>query len=79
MGYMRDILWVSETTSHLAFLLRLGVMSLNYMPAYCIAIWYLNLIRHLCGPSFLNLHQKFLSNDETFGATNFFQTGQRLC
>ena len=70
---MRNILGVPDTTSHLAILVRLGVMPLNYMLAYRSAIWYLKLIRGLCGPALLDLHRKFLSNDEAFGSTNFFK------
>ena len=73
MGYMRDILGVPDKTSHLAILVRLGVMPLNYMLAYRSAIWYLKLIRGLCGPALRNLYLKFLDNDEAFGSTNFFK------
>ena len=73
MGYMRNILVVPDSTSHLAVLVRLGVMPLNYMLAYRSAIWYLKLIRGLCGPALLELYHKFLANDEAFGSTTFFK------
>ena len=62
-----------DKTSHLAILVRLGVMPLNYMLAYRVAIWYLKLIRGLCGPALRDLYLKFLSHDEAFGSTNFFK------
>ena len=73
MGYMRNILSVPDKTSHLAILVRLGVMPLNYMLAFRSAIWYLKLIRGLCGPALRDLHLRFLRNDEAFGSTNFFK------
>ena len=74
MGYMRNILGVTDTSaSHLALLVRLGVMPLNYMLAYRSAIWYLKLIRGLCGPALRDLYLRFVQNDEAFGSTNFFK------
>ena len=63
MVYMRNILRVTDTSaSHLSILVRLGVMPLNYMLAYRSAIWYLKLIRGLCGPALrtciLDLYRK---------------------
>ena len=58
MGYMRNILGVTDTSaSHLALLVRLGVMPLNYMLAYRSAICYLKLIRGLCGPCISDLYK----------------------
>ena len=51
MRYMRNILGVPDSTSQLAVLVRLGIMPLNYLLAYRSAIWYLKLIRGLCGPA----------------------------
>ena len=73
MGYMRDILGVPDKTSHLAILVRLGVMPLNYMLAYRSAIWYLKLKRGLCGSALRDLYHKFENNDEALGSTNFFK------
>ena len=73
MGYTRNILGVPDKTSHLAVLVRLGVMPLNYMLAYRSAIWYLKLIRGLCGPALRNLYFQFLQDDDTYGSTNFFK------
>ena len=73
IGYMRNILGVPDNTSSLAVLVRLGVMPLNYMLAYRSAIWYMKLIRGLCGPALRNLYLRFLSDDEAFGVTNFFK------
>ena len=74
MGYMRNILGVTDTSaSHLSLLVRLGVMPLNYMLAYRSAIWYLKLIRGLCGPALRDLYLRFVQNDKAFGSTNFFK------
>ena len=71
---MRNILGVTDTSaSHLSLLVRLGVMPLNYMLAYRSAIWYLKLIRGLCGPALRDLYLRFVQNDEAFGSTNFFK------
>ena len=61
MGYMRNILGVTDTSaSHLSLLVRLGVMPLNYMLANRSAIWYLKLIRGLCGPALRDLYLRFV-------------------
>ena len=70
---MRSILGVPDNTSHLAVLVRLGVMPLNYMLAYRSAIWYLKLIKGLCGPALRDMYLRFRDDDEAFGSTNFFK------
>ena len=74
MDYLRKILGVTDkSSSHLAVLVRLGVMPLNYMLAYRSAIWYLKHIKGLCGPALRDLYSRFLYDDEAFGSTNFFK------
>lgn len=73
MGFLRNVLSVPDKTSNLAVLVRVGAMPLNYMLAYRSAIWYLKLIKGLCGPALRDLHTRFLNNDEAFGSTHFFK------
>jgi len=73
MGFLRNVLSVPDSTSNLAVLVRLGVMPLNYMLAFRSAVWYLKLIKGLCGPALRDLYRRFLNNDEAFGSTNFFK------
>ena len=75
---MRSILGVPDNTSHLAILVRLGVMPLYYMLAYRSAIWYLKLIRGLCGPALRDLYIQFDADDEAFGSTNFFKPAREF-
>ena len=43
------------------------------MLAHRSAIWYLKLIRGLCGPALRDLYLRFVQNDEAFRSTNFFK------
>ena len=57
MGFLRNVLSVPDSTSNLAVLVRLGVMPLNYMLAFRSAVWYLKLIKGLCGPALRDLYR----------------------
>ena len=48
-------------------------MPLSYLLAFRSAVWYLRVVRGLCGDALTKLHSTFLDDEEAFGYSVFFK------